>query len=1050
MSEATAETFVTNPESGLDEAAVQARRDRGEVNRSVEPTSRGTWAIVRANVFTRFNALLGSLFVLMLVLGPWQDALFGGVLVINALIGIAQELRAKRALDCLAVLSQTRAQVVRSGSTIDVEASDIVLDDVFLLAAGDQVLVDAIVLSANELELDESLLSGESTPVAKHAGDEVLSGSLVTSGAAHCRATRVGAASHVHGLTTAARQFSLAHSELRDGTNRILRYVTWAIVPTAVLLVASQLGLHMPLADALRFSVGGLVAMVPEGLVLLTSAALGLGAMRLARRRTLVQDLPAVETLARIDTLCLDKTGTLTERDPELVRVEWLADEAGGAKALAALAAADPHPNTTLQAIARAHNDPQAPVPDFAVPFSSSRKWAGAHFATMGTWLLGAPEVLMPASDGNAAVHAQAQTLAQAGYRVLLLARTSAKLVAEQRPEAVVPIGLLVLAERVRPDAAETLRYFREQGISVKVISGDNPATVGQVVQHLGVAVSGAPVDARQLPSDPAALAEFVVTHTVFGRAMPDQKRLLIAALQSKGHVVAMVGDGANDILGLKQADVGIAMGTGTSAARAVSQLVLLDNAFASLPSVVAEGRRVIGNVERVASLFLTKTVYATLLAFAVGVADVTFPFLPRHLTLIGALTIGIPGFFLSLERNSDRVKSGFVERVLRFSLPAGFIAGAATFATYGLLSGPLGASIAQARTGAAVVLFAVATLIVAMASRPPTVMRSGLIAAVCAAFAVTLGWPVSRRFFALEPLGTAMWGSVAVIGAAAGSLVLWSLVNPKQWKPRHSVKTQPPEQTIVTWFLSRTTPKWFLVSAAVLVLGGTWLFFGMLEDVISGDPLVVVDAMVHDAIQSLRTPVVDRFMVGLTELGDVQVVIPVILVALGWFIAHRLWRTAIYWLAAVGVAEALVKVIKLTLHRHRPGALYAGIEQFSFPSGHATLSVVVYGFLAFLLAAGAPQKFRVVIGSAAVMLIGAIGSSRIYLGAHWMSDVLAGFSFGTAWIAALAISYLYQGREAIRPGRLAVAVLAAFAIASTVHVAANYAADLILYAAPR
>ena len=1043
---------MTDSSSGLDEAAVQARRDRGEVNRFVEPTSRGAWTIVRANVFTRFNALLGSLFALMLVLGPWQDALFGGVLVINALIGIAQELRAKRALDGLAVLSQTRAQVVRSGRTMDIEASDIVLDDVFLLAAGDQVLVDALVMSADELELDESLLSGEAAPVAKHAGDEVLSGSLVTSGAAHCRATRVGAASHVHSLTTAARQFGLAHSELRDGTNRILRYVTWAIVPTAVLLVASQLGLHMPLADALRFSVGGLVAMVPEGLVLLTSAALGLGAIRLARRRALVQDLPAVETLARIDTLCLDKTGTLTEHDPELVRVEWLADEAGGTSALAALASADPHPNTTLQAIARAHNDPHAPAPDFAVPFSSSRKWAGAHFATLGTWLLGAPEVLLPASDGNAAVHAQAQTLAQAGYRVLLLARTNAKLVAEQLPEAVVPIGLLVLAERLRPDAAVTLRYFRDQGISVKIISGDNAATVGQVVEHLGVTVTGALVDARQMPTDPAALAEFVATHTVFGRAMPDQKRLLIAALQSKGHVVAMVGDGANDILGLKQADVGIAMGTGTSAARAVSQLILLDNAFASLPSVVAEGRRVIGNVERVASLFLTKTVYATLLAFAVGIADVTFPFLPRHLTLIGALTIGIPGFFLSLERNSDRVKTGFVERVLRFSLPAGFIAGAATFATYWLLTGPLGTSIAQARTGAAVVLFAVATLIVAMASRPLTVMRSALIAAVCAAFAVTLGWPVSRRFFALEPLGAAMWGGVAVIGAAAGCLVLWSLINPKRWTPRHYAKTQPQAQaqTIVTWFLSRTTPKWFLVSASLLVLGGTWLFFGILEDVISGDPLVVVDAMVHDAIQSLRTPVVDRIMVGLTELGDVQVVLPVVLVALGWFIAHRLWRTAIYWLAAVGVAEALVKVIKLTLHRHRPGAWYAGVEQFSFPSGHATLSMVIYGFLAFLLAAGAPQRFRVVIGSAAAILIGAIGSSRIYLGAHWMSDVVAGFSFGTAWIAALAISYLYQGREVIRPGRLAVVVLAAFAIAATVHVAANHEADLVLYTAPR
>lgn len=1041
-----AEPFVTDPLSGLDDAAVRARRDRGDVNRFVEPTSRSASAIVRANVFTRFNALLGSLFALMLVLGPWQDALFGGVLVINALIGIAQELRAKRALDGLAVLSQTKAQVLRSGRTSEIAASDIVLDDIVVLAAGDQVMVDAVVLSAEELELDESLLSGEAEPVVKHAGEEVLSGSLVVAGTAHCRVTRVGAASHVHGLTTQARKFSLAHSELRDGTNRILRYVTWAIVPTAVLLVASQLGLHLPLADALRFSVGGLVAMVPEGLVLLTSAALGLGAIRLARRRTLVQDLPAVETLARIDTLCLDKTGTLTEHDPELVRVEWLADDGQGAKALAALAAADPRPNMTLQAIARAYADPQPPAPETAVPFSSSRKWAGAHFAALGTWLLGAPEVLLSVGKAGEAVQAQAHALAQAGYRVLLLARTNEFLAAERLPGAVVPVGLLVLAERLRPDAAQTLRYFRAQGISVKVISGDNPATVGQVAGQLGVATSDIPVDARKMPSDPAALAELAATHTVFGRATPEQKSALIAALQSKGHVVAMVGDGANDIPGLKQADVGIAMGAGTSATRAVSQLVLLDNAFASLPSVVAEGRRVIGNVERVASLFLTKTVYATLLAFAVGIADVTFPFLPRHLTLIGALTIGIPGFFLSLERNSDRVKPGFVERVLQFSLPAGFIAGAATFATYGLLAGSLGASIAQARTGAAVVLFAVATLIVVMASRPLTVMRSGLIAAVCAAFAVTLGWPVLRRFFALEPLGAAMWSGVVIIGAAAGGLVLWSLSNPRRWRPRRSTHTQPPMHTIVTWFLNRTTPKWFLVSAAVLVLGGTWLFFGMLEDVISGDPLVVVDAMVHDSIQSLRTPGVDRFMVVLTELGDVQVVLPVVLVALGWFIAHRLWRTAIYWLAAVGIAEALVKVIKLTLHRQRPGPLYAGVEQLSFPSGHATLSVVVYGFLAFLLAAGAPPRLRAFIVSVATVLIGAVASSRLFLGAHWMSDVLAGLSFGTAWIAALAIAYVYQRREPLRTGHFAVVVLATFVIAATAHVATSYAADLVRY----
>jgi cation-transporting ATPase E len=434
------------------------------------------------------------------------------------------------------------------------------------------------------------------------------------------------------------------------------------------------------------------------------------------------------------------------------------------------------------------------------------------------------------------------------------------------------------------------------------------------------------------------------------------------------------------------------------------------------------------------------------LLAFAVGLADVTFPFLPRHLTLIGALTIGIPAFFLSFERNADRVLPGFVERVLRFSVPAGFIAAAATFAAYSVLGGALGASVAQARTGAAVALFAIATLIVAMAARPLTDMRSGLIAAICAAFAVTLGLPVLRRFFALEPLSAAMWTGVVGIVAAAGCLVLWSAFIPGRWKPHPSTRPRPKMRAILTWMLSRKSAKWFLVSAATLVLGGSWLFLGILEDVISGDPLVVVDALVHESIRSLRTPGGDRFMVAVTELGDVQVVLPVVMVALGWFIAHRLWRTAIYWLTAVGVAEALVKVIKLALHRQRPGALYVGVEQFSFPSGHATLSVVVYGFLAFLLSSGVPPRLRVFIVSVAMVLIGAVASSRLYLGAHWMSDVLAGLSFGTAWIAALAVAYLYQRREPLRTGHFATAVLATFVIAATVHVATSHGADVVRY----
>ena len=1034
----------TSPDNGLSDAEVQARRDRGDANRFADPKSRSALAIIRVNVFTRFNALLGTLFVLMLVLGPWQDALFGGVLAINALIGIAQEMRAKRALERLAVLTQTRAQVVRSGRAVEIAAADIVLDDVLLLAAGDQVPVDATVLSAEELELDESLLTGEADPVPKQVGDIAWSGSLVVAGAARCRVTQVGASAHVQQLTREARRFRLARSEIRSGINRILRYVTWAIVPTALLLILSQIGLRISFADALRFSTGGVVAMVPEGLVLLTSAALALGAIRLARHRTFVQDLPAIETLARIDTLCLDKTGTLTEREPTLHRVEWLCDQEVGAKALAALAAVEPHPNATLQAIARTYGGAQTRA-EQAVPFSSQRKWAAARLGELGTWLIGAPEVLLSTSDSKA-VTTRASDLARAGYRVLLLGRTNAAIAAAEEPEAVTPVALVVLAERIRADAPATLRYFEEQGITIKIISGDHAATVGQIAHQLGIAMDESGVDLRAGTIESDRLPQLASSHSVFGRVTPEQKRAIIAALQAEGHVVAMIGDGANDILGLKQADVGIAMGAGTSAARAISQLVLVDNAFARLPTVVGEGRRVIGNVERVAALFLTKTTYAMLLAFTVGLAHVTFPFLPRHLTLIGALTIGVPAFFLSLEPNAARVRTGFVERVLRFSVPAGLVAAIATFATYSLLAAAFGAGTNEARTGAAIALFAVTAWIVALVARPLTAQRAALVAALCTAFVVILRVPSLRKFFALERLDWSMWAGTAAVVIATGAIAAWSSsVSRLAARPLAAVSADSVHAAFA-WL--RTRPRWLVLAAAVLVVAGAWLSLGILEDVISHNPLVEVDALAHNALQAMRTQDVDDVMVAISELGDAEVLLPVIIVALAWFIVHRYWRTAIYWFVAMGAAEVLINAIGLALRRPRPVTSTIA-DSFSFPSSHATLSVVVYGLLALLLAQRASHFSRLAMLSGAGLLIGAISFSRLYLGVHWLSDVLAGLIFATAWVTALALAlaYLYPRREMRRTGGFAAAVLATVVIAAAVHMTAHHAIDLLRYA---
>lgn len=1034
---------------GLTDADVRERVERGDVNRVTTPANRSVLDIVRANVLTRFNALLGSLFVVVLLVGPWQDALFGGILVVNALIGIVQELRAKWTLDQLALVSQTKARTIRAGQTIEIAAAEIVLDDFIELASGDQVLVDGILLNAVGLDIDESLLTGESEPVAKQPGEEVLSGSFVVAGTGRYRATRVGASAYAHRLASEAKRFSLAHSELRTGINRILRYITWALVPTAGLLFASQFVIHAPVADALLFSAAGVVAMVPEGLVLLTSLALALGAVRLARHRTLVQDLAATETLARVDVICLDKTGTLTERDPQVERIDSLGNHPDVERVLAALAAIEPNPNATLRAIGRAYPQDQGHATAGVVPFSSARKWSGATLDGVGTWVLGAPEVLLSAIPDSEFVRQSAHTHANTGRRVLLLAQTGSELVSDRLPQDLVPVAFILLIEQVRGDAAETLRYFSDQGVTIKVISGDHPGTVNQVAIQVGIANGMAPVDARTLPENAEALANLVETRSVFGRISPQQKQSVIAALQAKGHVVAMVGDGVNDVLALKRADIGIAMGAGTGAARAVSQLVLLDNQFSNLPAVIAEGRRIIGNVERLAVLFLTKTVYAMLLAVAVGIANITFPFLPRHFTLVGALTIGIPAFFLSLEQNAERARPGFVGRVLRFAAPAGLIIAAATFAAYAMVHTYLGFRLEIARSAATVALFAVATAVLVIVAQPLKPMRGVLVGSMVAAFVIVLGLPWLQTFFALEALPTVVWLAVSGIVTVSAALLHWSSLAAAH-SPLEAMKSRPLRaKAVVEWLLGVESPKWFLMVSAVLVVGGSWLFFGVLEDVVSHDPLVEVDVFVYHMLQALRTPIVDRMMVAITELGDVQVLLPVILVALMWFIAQRAWLTAGYWLAAIVVAEVLAKVLKLTLHRQRPGALYDGIEQFSFPSGHATMSVVVYGFLAFLLCREIRPSLRRNVISLTAILVVSIALSRLYLGAHWLSDVLGGISFGVAWVAALAIAYEYQSHEQLRPAKFAAIMAATIIVTGIAHIGSSLGVDLLRYAPP-
>ncbi len=767
-----ADLTIETPSWGLTAGDVAARVARGQTNASGERTSRSLAEILRANILTRFNFILGTLLVAILAVGQLRDALFGIVLVSNSLIGIVQELRAKRTLDQLAVLSAPRARVVRDNATHEVAVKDIVLDDIVDLHTGDQVVADGIVRTSAGMQVDESLLTGESEPVDKSAGSRILSGSFVVSGSGRYQATAVGANAYARQLAAEARHFKLAQSELVDGINQILRYVTWAIVPVAALLLFSQLHVGATWRDTVTGTVAGLVGMVPQGLVLLTSIAFGIAAVTLAQRHVLVQQLPAVEGLARVDVVCFDKTGTLTDGTIAFDRIERLDDAAPIEAALGALAD-DENRNPTLAAIAQAFPTGDGWTRSSSVPFSSARKWSAANFGANGTWVLGAPEMVL--GQDRLAELGRAADLAATGERVLVLARSDAPLESESLPQGLHAVAFVLFAEQVRPDAAETISYFRQQGVATKVISGDSPRTAGAVAARVGVAHADAPVDAREMSDDAHSIGAVLEERSVFGRVTPRQKQAMVTALQAGGHTVAMTGDGVNDALALKLADIGIAMGSGAPATKAVAELVLLDGRFASLPGVVAEGRRVTANIERVANVFITKTVWATLLALAVGIALWPYPFLPRDLTIIDALAIGIPSFFLALAPNLRRYVPGFVDRVLRFTIPSGIVVAAAVFAAYWLarshdLPPP------QQHTAATLVALMLSLCVLVILALPLTLQRAFLVGLMIAGFVLLFPFAAVRKFFALE-LPTEVLGGTLLIGFAGIAVLVLTTV---------------------------------------------------------------------------------------------------------------------------------------------------------------------------------------------------------------------------------------------------------------------------------
>lgn len=780
---------------GLSDQAVKDQVAAGEINKTDNGVSRTMGQIIRSNVFTLFNGIILAAMVVVLLTGQWKDAVFGFIIIINTGIGVVTELKAKRTLDRLSILVASNYYVHRNGRNIQVSHDQIVTGDLLWIRSGDQVPADAKIEQTWGLELNESMLTGESRTVHKRQGEEVFSGSTAVSGLALVTVTAVGSASYAAKLTAQAKVYKKVHSDINESINKILKVMTFVVVPLCVLLIWSQLrtvgGLQNAISDgswrgAVVAAVAGVVGMIPEGLVLLTSLNFALAAMRLAKENTLVQQMESVETLARVDALNLDKTGTITDGGIVFDSVVGVSDRPNEhIKQAVVDVCNEEDPNETAQAILKGlqtvHPSTQVSV---RIPFSSGRKWSAITREDGSTWYFGAPEVLLSAQTNRIElVEKQVADMAYKGNRVLLLASCVSGLQDEENPEIpsnLYPEALVTCSEHIRDDAETTLAWFREQGVRCRVISGDNPKTVAAIARSVRLTGDHEPryMDARELPSDVNQLADVLQDVDVLGRVLPEQKKAIVDALHVQGHTVAMTGDGVNDSLALKEADLGIAMGNAAPATKAVAQVVLVDSKFSHLPDVVARGRQVMANMERVAGLFLVKTVYSVLISIGVVLSAIPFPYLPRHITYIGALTIGTPAFFLALAPNTRRYKPGFLKRVMAFAVPGGvaiavMVLGIAWFAPVVMhwdISDP--SQLAQLRTMCAIVLFAMAILVLARVATPLNSWRGILVLVFGIAGIVGAFIPFVAHFFAII-LPTGRAAVVTLVGVLIGLVAM-------------------------------------------------------------------------------------------------------------------------------------------------------------------------------------------------------------------------------------------------------------------------------------
>lgn len=792
------------PDSGLTQQQVQQRIKSGQVNELPPTSGRSVRDIIRANVFTRINGILAVLFAVVLYTGSIVNGAFGLLIIANSIVGIVQELRAKYTLDKLSIVGRAKPMVIRDGKPArEIDRESVVLDDLIEVGPGDQIVVDGILRYASDVAIDESSLTGESDAIHKSVGDMVYSGSSVVVGSARYQATKVGKEAYAAKLAAEANKFTLTDSQLFRGINKILTYISWILIPVGALAIYTQLFVAGDdLDDALLAMVATLVPMVPEGLVLMTTIAFALGVVRLGRHRVLVNELPAIEGLARVDTVCVDKTGTLTENAMQLVEVDIVSsDDVSRSEvdtALIDLCKLDDRPNATARALLDGLEDAGDVVKHEQTetrPFTSANKWSALTYSDGATWVFGAPDVLV---DDSVVGMQKARQLMEEGLRVLLLARTSVG--ADDLPGGALrksdqvelePVALAVLGQKVRSDAAETVAYFYEEGVEVKVISGDNDRSVGAVARELKMEGADTPVDASELPASRDENSEvksteirdefagIVESRQIFGRVTAENKRDMVHALQSRGHHVAMTGDGVNDVLALKAANLGVAMGDGAPATRSVAQLVLLDNRFAVMPMIVAEGRRVIGNIERVANLFLTKTIYSVVLALAVGLWGMDYPFEPIHVTITGWFTIGIPAFVLSLAPNWERARDGFVRRVLRLAIPAGVTVGLLTFMFWLWANPGVDASDVargEASTATLIVLIVSAFWVLVVVARPYTWWKVLLLAVSAGAYLFIFSVRSVASVLNLYWVGQELLIPALIVGAIGAAIIeaLW------------------------------------------------------------------------------------------------------------------------------------------------------------------------------------------------------------------------------------------------------------------------------------